>query len=443
MSDFAPLHNHSVFSALDGVSTPEEYFKEGSSRKYPAISLTEHGNMASVPDAHWASQETGVKFIPGIELYYNDHELERRKLEEKGIKPKDIDNETKKIRLTRQRHLTVLCKSMIGYENLLRVRQESYNYFFYKPRTNIAILKKHHKGLIILSGCMNGPISFELRQHIKTESDRYWQNAIKLAKMYKEIFKDDFYVELQMPGVEDDVQLFALLQKLADELKIETVLTNDAHYINEEDYNLQRIMMSIEQDKPYDSPDLFISKSKSGYFKTRDQLRDTFQNGHKVGNEVLPPYNKEVSLKDFERACDNTLVIADKCDWFKPDTSTKLPTIKDAEKIIEDLVVKGLREKGLIKKKEYIKRAKFELDRIIEKEFCSYFLICRDLVRKSTVDLDMPVGPRGSAAGSLVCYLIGIHDVDPIQWSLSFDRFLSSSRGGKMLRMNMDKDEER
>jgi DNA polymerase-3 subunit alpha len=443
MSDFVHLHSHSIYSALDGVATPREYFEECAKRQYPAHALTEHGNMASVPDAYWASQDTGVKYIPGCELYYNDQELQRRQLEADGTKMKDIEDEILKNRLMRQRHLLVLCKTTDGYRNLLDIKKKSYDFFYRKPRTNFKLLYENRQDLIILSGCMNGPMSFELRNYIQTEDVKYKEKAIKIAKTFHKVFKEDFYVELQMPGVEQDAQLFHELQHIADDLKIKTVMTNDSHYITEEDYNLQRIMMSIEQDLPFDSPDLFISKSRNGFLKSRNDLRRTFEQGHKVGDEILPPYNTDgIGLKEFESACDTTLEIADKCDTFKPDTSTKLPIMENEKDQLWKLVCKGLIEKGLNDDKRYKDRIKFEMDRIIDKEFSSYFLICRDLVQKSTMELNMPVGPRGSAGGSLVCYLIGIHDIDPIKWDLSFDRFLSNSRGGKMLRVNMDDDKE-
>jgi len=443
MSDFVHLHCHSFFSPMDGVAAPSEYFEECKKRGYVAIALTEHGNMASIPDAHAASKATGVKYIIGCELYYNDYENERRKLEESNIKVREIKDEITKLRMIRQRHLTVLCKSTDGYKNLLNIRRLSYDYFFFKARANIKLLSDNKENLIVLSGCMNGPISFELRNYIATKDEKYKNLAIKTASVFKKMFGEDFYIELQMPGVENDVMLFSQLFQLSKELNIKAVLTNDAHYITAEDYNIQKIMMSIDQDVPFDSPNLFISKSTSGYFKTREELKQTFLHGHKVGEETLPAYKVDgITMSDFDAACDVTLEIADKCKEFKPDTSTKLPIIEDAENKLWKLVAQGLKRNNLHENKIYKDRVKFEMSRIIEKEFCSYFLICRDLVQKSTIGLQMPVGPRGSAGGSLVCYLIGIHEIDPIKWDLSFDRFLSSSRGGKMLRINMDSDEE-
>lgn len=441
MSDFVHLHTHTIFSPLDGVASPTEYFNICKERGYPAIAITEHGNMASVPDCYWASQKTGVKYIAGSEIYYNDYEEERKRLEKSGKTTNQMDEDEKQ-KYARHRHLTVLCKNMTGYKNLLQIKTEASEHnFFRKPRASLDIIRKHADGLIILSGCMNGPISFEIMQHIHKKNlgvhseeflNHYIQNAVSLAKHYKDIMGDDFYIELQMPGIDGDVMLFKWLLSIAKSLDIKCVLTNDAHYIESKDYNLQRIMMAVDQGVTVDSDELFISDSTNGFFKTRDELRNTFTESFE---------SKDSTMEDFEAACDHALEIAEKCESFKPDTSSKLPQIEDADNVLRSLVAKALRDTGLGNKKEYIDRAKFELNRIIEKEFSSYFLICRDLVLQSTKKMGMPVGPRGSAGGSLVCYLIGIHEINPIEFNLSFDRFLSSSRGGKMLQANMEDDE--
>jgi DNA polymerase-3 subunit alpha len=457
MSDFSHLHVHTIFSALDGVASPDDYFGVSSEREYPALAITEHGNMASIPDAYWASLKHGVKFIPGAEIYYNNHKDEKRKLESEGKKIKDLPDGYFKDKINKSRHLTVLCKNMTGYGNLLQIRQSAYldtkTNLYKQPQATFEILDQNREGLIVLSGCMNGPLSFELRHYIEHKrandnkndklAEQRLKDALSIAKNFKELFGDDYYIELQMPGVEDDVELFRQLLRVANGLHIKTVLTNDAHYITADDYFLQKIMMAVGQNTTVDSPDLFISKSRSGYFKTREELYRTFTLGHIDQEEPIPYKQRDVSESDFNAACDNTLEIADKCGRFVPDTSIKLPRIKDDVKVLKALINKGLREKGLSKNKTYVKRAVFELNRIIEKEFTSYFLICRDIVRQSTQKLGMPVGPRGSAGGSLVCYLIGIHEIDPVFWNLPFERFLSSARGGKQLKVYMEDDVER
>jgi len=442
MSDFAHLHTHTTFSPLDGVATPEEYFKICADRKYPAIAITEHGNMASIPSAYLSSKKYGVKYIPGCEIYFNEGEKRRKEivktLNEQNCKIKDMSIEDK-MRYNRHRHLTVLCKDMTGYQNLLLVRAQAYKEAFYnKPRASLEMFKDKHEGLCILSGCFNGPMSFEINMAIKYLNEENKEqakiclvNCKKIMKQFKEVFQDDFYVELQMPGIEGDKSLMKYLNIFAKDLGIKTAITNDSHYIKESDAKVQRLMMAIDQNTTWDSPELFISKSNSGYFKTRTELRNTFLNDG---------YDKVMSIDDFETACDNTLEIAEKCNEFKPDLSSKLPNIEDANTKLKKLVAIGLKKRGLESNRVYIDRAKIELQRIIEKDFSSYFLICRELTNKS-LSIGAPVGPRGSAGGSLVCYLIDIHELDPIKFDLSFDRFLSPSRGGLLLHVTMENDE--
>lgn len=438
-----PIHVHTTYSPLDGVATPEEYFEFCSKQGWPAIAITEHGNMASIPDAYFSSLKYGVKMIAGCEVYYSDYEKDRqnlvKKMQETGQRLSGMSDEEKK-KYNRSRHLTILCKNMTGYKNLLRIRSKSYEEAFYrKPRASYEMIEEYKDGLIVLSGCMNGPISYWLLEAIEKQGvfsddliNSYKKEAIKLAFYYKKLLGNDFYIELQMPGVDNDVPLFQELAKLAKKMDIKCVITNDAHYIREEDHQLQRIMMAIDQNVTVDSDQLFISKSTSGYMKTREELIESFVDGGYGFDEF--------TVDDFNIACDNTLEIAEKCEQFDPDLSSKLPKIENDNEELRKLSFEGLERIGKKDDQEYIDRLEFELDRIIEKEFSSYFLICRELVKKS-IDEGMPAGPRGSAGGSLVCYLIQIHDIDPIVWELSFDRFLSSSRGGYLLQATMDGDE--
>jgi DNA polymerase-3 subunit alpha len=443
VNDFTHLHCHTQYSPLDGVCSPDELFDACVKMGFKAVAVTEHGNMASVPDSYFASKRTGIKYIAGYEAYYNDYEKERQELVksliEKGKKVKDLTDE-EKATYNRHRHLLVICKNQTGYRNALRIRKKAYLEGFYrKPRMSFEMLKEFHEGLIIGSGCMNGPVSFELLQGIRKaknqDSSKIIMNqarekAIRVAYQFKKLLKDDFYIELQMPGIEDDVELFRELAKIAKLMSIKCIITNDSHYIEEKDYLLQKVMMAIDQDVPINSPELFISKSSSGYLKSREELRKNFCNHYQ---------SEDITIDEFEKACDNTMEIADKCEGFKPDLNSKLPVKENANVIIRELTTAALKDRGL-DNEEYNARLNYELGRIIKKDFSSYFLICRELVSES-LKQGMPVGPRGSAGGSLVCYLLDIHDVDPIKASLSFDRFLSSSRGGWLLQATMDKDE--
>lgn len=439
-TEFCHLHNHTIFSMLDGVAQPEEYFKACFERKWPAFAITEHGVLSSIPDAYNAAKKYGIKQIVGVEIYYNDYELQRQKHLESGGKVKDLEisNPDLNIRMRRNRHLTVLCKNMQGYENLLKINNYAVeNGFFYKPRVWFDSLAKHKDGLIILSGCLNGPVAHELRfDNFRGKPGIC--GATEYVNRFKSVFGDDYYIELQMPGIEGDVEVFRQLVALADYKKIKLILANDSHYMSRKDFEVQKVMMAIDQGTTIDDPELFHVNSDEQFFKTRAELRATF---------MLREYSKHVDIGVFETACNNTLEIADKCSNFKPNLESKLPKIENATDKLVRAAFKGLCDRGLdsnIKHKTidgefvtYKEQMILELKRFKEKSFDSYFLISKDLVDCS-VAKGWPLGPaRGSAGGSLVCFLIGIHTLDPIKWGLSFNRFLGPARGGKNLRVLM------
>lgn len=441
-SEFVHLHNHTLFSILDGVAQPDQYFKGCVDRKWPAFAVTEHGVLNSVPDNYLAAKEHKIKYIVGCEFYYNDYELKRQELNTAGQKISELrlTNEDFASRLTRNRHLTVLAKNMKGYENLLKINKYAYEKgFYYRPRIWFDTLAAHKEGLIVLSGCLNGPVSHELRQGNYTSHD-YITGAADYVRKFRKVFGEDYYIELQMPGIEGDVEVFRQLIAIADALKIKIVLANDCHYIERKDFQLQRIMMAIDQGKTIDDPELFHVNSDEQYFKTRHELRATFN---------LNGYAQHVPQSVFETMCDNTLEIAGKCETFKPNLEPKLPTIPDSENKLRAAVMVGYKAKGLDKDHRkylmdgnevgYKEQIEIELQRFIEKGFSSYFMITQDLVKKS-LSMGWPLGPaRGSAGGSLVCFLLDIHSLDPFKWGLSFDRFLSPSRGGMMLSVQMPK----
>lgn len=461
-SEFVHLHNHTVFSTLDGVSTPEQYAERCVEWGYPAMSATEHGHMASVPDMYLAFKKHGLKYIPGCEIYYNDWEPERQRLDKRGIKVRSLDwrkeNPEEAARIARNRHLTVLCKNETGFHNLLKLTTQAYESGLFgmgrKQFNRIWFDKlcEYKEGLIVLSGCLNGPVSHELRYRALTDREdnvlferskkQCFNDAAKYIRKFRKIFGEDYYIELQMPGIPatelypSDIEVFRDLVALADHYKIKTVLANDCHYLQRKDFVLQKIMMAVAQDTTIDSPDLFHVNSDEQFMKSRPELWARFKN----------EYSSNLDDAAFEAMCDSTLEIADKCIPFDVDTSPKIPEIKDADNELRKIVARELKKRGLDKNDErfiidgkevtYITQAKIELNRFIDKGFASYFLITRDLVQYGKKQ-GWPFSPRGSAGGSLVCYLLDIHVLDPMRWGLSFDRFLSPSRGGYMLNVKM------
>ena len=466
-SEFVHLHNHTVFSALDGVATPEQYAEQCHIRGYPAMSATEHGHMASVPDMYLAFKKYGVKYIPGCEIYYNDYEPTRKDLESKGIKVRSpnwrAENPEISARIARNRHLTVLCKNETGYRNLIKLTTQAYETGLFGMGSNqynriwFDKLCEYKEGLIILSGCLNGPVCHELRyrklknkegdvvaERSKAESV---DAAVRYIKKFKEVFKDDYFIELQMPGIDTvdkfgdkivtDYEVFRWLVSLADSFNIPIVLANDCHYLQRKDFELQKLMMAVSQDTTMDSPDLFHVNSSEQYMKSRPEMWARFKNNS---------YSRGFDDGVFESMCDNTLMIADKCENLSIDTEPKIPEVENADREIRGVVARRIKEMNLDKVKRkfvidgrevtYVDQAKIELNRFIDKGFSSYFLITRELVNYGR-QRGWPFSPRGSAGGSLVCYLMGIHTLDPMLWELSFDRFLSPSRGGYMLNLDM------
>ena len=459
--EFVHLHNHTVFSALDGIATPEQYAEQCYNRGYPAMSATEHGHMASVPDMYLAFKKYKLKYIPGCEIYFNDYEPMRQDLVARGVKTRSPEWRQENLelsqRINRNRHLTVLCNSNEGFHNLIKLTTQAYSTGLFGlgriqyNRIWFDKLCEFKDGLTVLSGCLNGPVAYELRTKAITDKDgnivkersksERVNAAVKWIKKFKAVFGEDYYIELQMPGIPEDDQVFRWLIKLADEYKIKLILANDCHYLNREDFIIQKVMMAIEQETTIDSPDLFHVNSDEQYMKSRPELWERFKNND---------YSKGIDDRIFEQMCDNTLELAERCKSLNVDTSPKTPEIKDADDEIKKIVLKRIKKRGLDKVTKkyiidgrevtYMDQAKIELNRFIEKGFSSYFLITRDLVEFGR-SRGWPFSPRGSAGGSLVCYLLGIHVLDPLLWGLSFDRFLSPSRGGYMLNVKMPKEE--
>jgi DNA polymerase-3 subunit alpha len=206
---FVHLHNHTVFSQLDGVATPEQYFAECKKRGYPAMAITEHGHMASVPDNYWASAEHKIKYIPGCEVYYNDFELQRQQLAASGgsIRELKVSDPILHAKMSRNRHMTILAKDQTGFHNLVKLTTQAYDTgFYYRPRVWFDKVAEYSEGLIVLSGCLNGPVSTALRN-----------GEIKVAEDYivrfKALLGDRYWIEVQMPCLidVDDRRIFAAL----------------------------------------------------------------------------------------------------------------------------------------------------------------------------------------------------------------------------------------
>jgi DNA polymerase-3 subunit alpha len=464
-ADFAHLNIHTKFSPLSGVDEPEDIFNKAKSLNINTLGVAEVGYMSSIPDCYLSSKSTKIKFIAGISAYFSDYEVIRRELAEKiTIEKNDDGDNIEKIVNQLKDHpylinacakyktpiITILAKNEAGYKELLNLNLMSWSDgFYYTPRITRKMLEKCNNGnLVILSGTLlDKMIEFGYTKGI--EYPEYGALcAYDYMKWFDEKFGDDFYVELTMRCQDSpwgsDIDRMSTLMSLLDSYhedynkQLKCVITNDVYYSNKQDSHLYRALLAIQRNTTIKGIKDYSSEL---YLKNRAELRATYKECW---------YDKIFNNDKFEKACDLSLEIADKCSPFKADTKPKLPHIDNAAEILNKLVAKSLIERGLYKDQKryevdgkmvtYTEQAKIELDRFIEKGFESYFLIMRDIIKFSH-DNGWATGPsRGSSGGSLVCFLLGItNSMDPLLFGLSFDRFLSRSRGGNMLNISMDK----
>ena len=399
MSDFVHLHLHSEYSLLDGACRVREIPKRAKECGHNAVALTDHGVLFGAPAFLSACKKEGIKGIVGCEVY---------------VAPKSRFD--KSSGNAHPYHLVLLCKNETGYKNLLQMVSLSYTEGFYsKPRVDMELLKRFSEGLIALSACLAGRISRNL-----TAGD--FDMAKQAALEYAEIFgKDNFYIEIQNHGFEEQKQILPDLVQLAKECDLPLVATNDCHYLRRRDADTQAILMCIQMNKVITDGRPIGFETDEFYYKDTDEMKLLFSK--------------------YEGAIENTVKIAERCNLELENSGFILPKYpvpngKGAGEYLRSLVLSGLekREKnGTIfyenhSKDEYLERIDYELSVIDTMGYSDYFLIVWDYVNFAR-SKQIPVGPgRGSGAGSLVAYLLYITDIDPIVFDLLFERFLNPER---------------
>jgi len=402
-SDFVHLHVHSQFSLLDGAIKIDELVTRAAELKMPAVAVTDHGAMFGAIEFYEKALSKGVKPVIGCEVYVAPGSRKERSPGPNG--------ET-------ALHLVLLCENAEGYRNLCRLVSLGYLEGFYrKPRIDHELLEEYNKGLIAMSACLKGELSHNLLNGKKDEARR-------VAEFYKEVFGDRFYVEIQRNGVDIQNEVNPRLIELAREMDIPLIATNDCHYLDKEDAEVQEILLCIQTGKTIDDQDRMRMQTDEFYFKTPDQMRELFS--------------------DIPEAVKNTVEVAERCNLQLELGRFRFPKFQVADgKTLEDRLGRDVWdgfEKRLetIKKqkksftgqdeKKYRERLAYELDIINRMGFAGYFLIVADFInfaRRSNI----PVGPgRGSAAGSLVAFSLGITNLDPIEYGLLFERFLNPER---------------
>ena len=393
MSNFVHLHVHSEYSLLDGMSRIKDLPKRAKELGMDAIALTDHGVMYGAVEFYKECKKNDVKPIIGCEVY-----VARRTRFDKEA---SID--------AGYNHLILLVKNKKGYQNLIKLVSLSFvEGFYYKPRIDKEILEKYSEGLVCLSACLAG----ELPQAI-IQNDM--EKAEKIALWYKNLFKDDYYIEIQNNGLREQVMVNQKLIELARKLNIPLVGTNDAHYLKKEDAYNHEVLLCIQTGKKMSDEDRMRFETDEFYIKSKEEMSEYFEN--------------------IPEAVSNTVKIAEKCNYDFEFGVTKLPNYDVPEEFDThlDYFIKlcndGFKNRyGESPSKELRDRLEYEISIINKMGYVDYFLIVWDFINYAK-SVGIPVGPgRGSGAGSMAAYCIGITDIDPIKYNLIFERFLNPER---------------
>ncbi|MBR2904005.1 MAG: DNA polymerase III subunit alpha, partial [Clostridia bacterium] len=397
MTDFVHLHLHTEYSLLDGAARVKDVIDHLVKNGINACAVTDHGNMYA--SLYFAEEcvKKGIKYIIGCELYATDNHLDKRP----G---------------TKTEHIVLLAKNKTGYKNIVKLDSLSYIDGFYgKPRISYDLIKKHHEGVICLSACLAGRMP-----QLLMEGD--YEGAKKWAQEMKDVFGEDFYIELQDHGIAEQKEVLPQLIQIARELDIQLVATNDVHYINKEDWEAHDVLLCIQTKKTLADPKRMKFDTQEFYMKSGDEMMELF---HYVPEAIT-----------------NTRVIADKIEEPVFDLDKKGNPIRDKSLIplyypddgstaadyITRLTWEGLPKRYKNITDEIKARVEYELGIIIKMGFADYFLIVWDYINWARIH-GIPVGPgRGSGVGSIVAYSIGITDVDPLRYDLIFERFLNPDR---------------
>ena len=393
MSNFVHLHIHSEYSLLDGANRIKDLPIRAKELGMDAMAITDHGVMFGAIDFYKACKAAGVKPIIGCEVYVAPRT--------RHDKDPELDS--------KYNHLILLAKDNNGYKNLAKLVSLGYTEgFYYKPRIDKEILEKYHEGLVCCSACLAGEVNQAILRNDMEE-------AKKVALWFKNVFGDDYYLEIQNNGIKEQVLVNQKLIELSRELDIPLVATNDAHYLKREDAYNHEVLLCIQTGKRMNDPDRMRFETDELYVKSPEEMSEYFKN--------------------VPEAIENTVKIADKCNVEFEFGHTILPNYDVPEGYNTHFdYLKKLCDDGLIKRygksisTEIQERANYELSVIEKMGYVDYFLIVWDYINYAKTH-DIPVGPgRGSGAGSLVAYSIGITDIDPIKYGLIFERFLNPER---------------
>ena len=392
IKNFVHLHLHTEYSLLDGVGKIDDYLDRAKVLGMQAIAITDHGNLFGVLEFYKKAIKKGIKPIIGLEAYVSEFSMEQKE--------------------GRNFHLVLLAADNTGYKNLLKIGSESYlRGFYYRPRIDKEFLKEHSEGIIALSACMQGEIP---RRMLDNESEEVIDETVN---KYIDIFgQDNFYIEVQSNGVQGQRELNEKLYDLAQKHNLKLVATNDTHYVNEGEHTLQDILICVQTGAKVSDEKRMRIETEELFLKSREQIVDG------LGAKYLEAVN-------------NTVEIAERCSVDIEFGKFKFPDYKipscmgTIEEFLRKLVFKGLSKRyphGMTK--TVLTRVEYELSVIEKMGYAGYFVVVWDFIDFAKRNR-IPIGPgRGSAAGSLVAYALGITELDPLTYNLIFERFLNPER---------------
>lgn len=396
--EFVHLHNHTHYSMLDAAATVDDLIRAALDAGHKAVALTDHGVMFGAMEFYNKAKKAGLKPIIGFEAYMAT-----------GSRFDKTSGKTKK---KNYYHLLLLAKNNEGYRNLMKLTTFAHlEGYYYKPRIDKELLEKFHNGLIACSGCLNGVINAHI---INGDIDK----AKKEAVWYKDLFGSDFYIEIQNHGLPEDEAILKWAPEIARELEIELVATNDVHYIKKEHALAHNVYLNIKSaSEGAQNIDINNLRYRSDqlYYKSTEEMVQLF--------------------KEFPNSIKNTIEIAEQCELnieqkiHMPEFKIpKESNAKNLDEYLREKTYQGLAERYKEITEEVRQRAEYELDIICRMNFSGYFLIVADFVNEAR-QMGLRVGPgRGSAAGSIVAYALGITNIDPLKYGLLFERFLNPER---------------
>ena len=400
-ADFVHLHVHTQYSLLDGTIRLDDLFRKAKEYQMPAVAMTDHGNLYGTIDFYKHAYQYGIKPIIGCELYV----APRSRFEKNGHGIGETAH-----------HLIVLARNMRGYRNLMKLSTAGFlDGFYYRPRVDKEILKQHHEGLIGLSACLHGEIATQLLRGQTAEAER-------TTEQYREIFgEENFFIEIMENGLPEQARANQGLINLSKKLGLPLVGTNDCHYLKQADAEAHELLLCIQTGKTIEDSDRMRFGTDQFYFRSSDEMKRLFSH--------------------YPEAIENTVRIAEKCNLtlefgkfflpnfeINPDETLDERLKKEASQGLASILPNILQGDDEKRREVYEKRLQQELEMIRTMGFAGYFLIVSDFIRYAK-GKNIPVGPgRGSAAGSLVAYAIGITKIDPIRYNLFFERFLNPDR---------------